>query len=98
LAFALSFLLTYNHNISVLASHPGDPLARWQPAHRIALFANFLQLFKQVGWTFIADRSDGLIMLVRQPPIYKKQLSVFLQIFNILRKKGEINFKIGGLD
>jgi hypothetical protein len=27
-------------------------------------------------------------------PLYKKQLGVFLQIFNILRKKGEINFKI----
>jgi hypothetical protein len=28
-------------------------------------------------------------------PLYKKRLGVFLQIFNILRKKGEINFKIG---
>jgi hypothetical protein len=27
--------------------------------------------------------------------LYKKQLGMFLQIFNILRKKGEINFKIG---
>jgi hypothetical protein len=30
-------------------------------------------------------------------PLYKKQLGLFLQIFNILRKKGEINFKIGGI-
>jgi hypothetical protein len=30
-------------------------------------------------------------------PLYKKQLNMFLQIFNILRKKGEINFKIGGI-
>jgi hypothetical protein len=30
-------------------------------------------------------------------PLYKKQLTVFLQIFNILRKKEEINFKIGGI-
>jgi hypothetical protein len=29
--------------------------------------------------------------------IHKKQLGVFLQIFNILQKKGEINFKIGGI-
>jgi hypothetical protein len=29
--------------------------------------------------------------------LYKKQLAVFLQIFDILRKKGEINFKIGGI-
>jgi hypothetical protein len=29
--------------------------------------------------------------------LYKKQLGVFLQIFNILRKIGEINFKIGGI-
>jgi hypothetical protein len=27
-------------------------------------------------------------------PLDKKQLGVFLQIFNILRKKGDINFKI----
>jgi hypothetical protein len=34
---------------------------------------------------------------VRGTPLHKKQLGVFLQIFNILRKKGEINFKIGGI-
>jgi hypothetical protein len=27
----------------------------------------------------------------------KEQLGVFLQIFNVLRKKGETNFKIGGI-
>jgi hypothetical protein len=31
------------------------------------------------------------------PPLYQKQLGVFLHIFNILRNKGEINFKIGGI-
>jgi hypothetical protein len=30
-------------------------------------------------------------------PLDKKQLGVFLQIFNILRKKGEIDFKINGI-
>jgi hypothetical protein len=30
-------------------------------------------------------------------PLYTKQLGVFLKIFNILGKKGEINFKIGGI-
>jgi hypothetical protein len=30
-------------------------------------------------------------------PRCKKQLGVFLQIFNILRKKGEIDFKIDGI-
>jgi hypothetical protein len=30
-------------------------------------------------------------------PLYKKQLGVFVQIFNILRKKGDINFKLGGI-
>jgi hypothetical protein len=30
-------------------------------------------------------------------PLDKKQLSVFLQIFNILRKKGEVDFKISGV-
>jgi hypothetical protein len=30
-------------------------------------------------------------------PLYKKQLGVFLQIFNILRSKGGINFKIDGI-
>jgi hypothetical protein len=30
-------------------------------------------------------------------PIEKKQLGVFVQIFNIMRKKGEIDFKIGGI-
>jgi hypothetical protein len=30
-------------------------------------------------------------------PLYQKQLGVFLKFFNILRKKGEINFKIGGI-
>jgi hypothetical protein len=30
-------------------------------------------------------------------PLYKKQLGMFLQIINILRKKGEINFKTGGI-
>jgi hypothetical protein len=30
-------------------------------------------------------------------PLYMKQLGVFLQIFNILRKKGEINFRISGI-
>jgi hypothetical protein len=29
--------------------------------------------------------------------LYKKQLGVFLQIFNILRKKGEFNFKVDGI-
>jgi hypothetical protein len=47
-------------------------------------------------------------MLVVQPPyrceapigdtlLYQKQLGVVLKIFNVLRKKGEINFKIGGI-
>jgi hypothetical protein len=30
-------------------------------------------------------------------PLYKKQLGILLQIFNILHKKGEGNFKIGGI-
>jgi hypothetical protein len=29
-------------------------------------------------------------------PLNKKQFGVFLQIFNILRKKGEMNLEIGG--
>jgi hypothetical protein len=29
--------------------------------------------------------------------LYKKQLGAFLQIFKILRKKRELNFKIGGI-
>jgi hypothetical protein len=43
---------------------------------------------------------DGLGNLLQsgfvRPP-YNKQLGAFLEIFNILRKKGEINFKIGGI-
>jgi hypothetical protein len=30
-------------------------------------------------------------------PLYKKQLGVFLQIFSIVRKKGENNFERGGI-
>jgi hypothetical protein len=95
LDFLLSFPFAANHNISILVGHPGDSLARWQSAHRIALFGNFVQLFKQAGWIFIADGPDGRIMFVHQPPyrrfvpigrtpLYKKQLSVLVQIFNIL--------------
>jgi hypothetical protein len=35
--------------------------------------------------------------LIGGTPLYQKQLGVFLQMFNILRKKREINFKIGGI-
>jgi hypothetical protein len=34
---------------------------------------------------------------IRDTPLHKKQFGVFLQIFHILRKKGEVNFKIGGI-
>jgi hypothetical protein len=30
-------------------------------------------------------------------PLYKKQLGVYLQIFNILRKKRDINFEMDGI-
>jgi hypothetical protein len=33
----------------------------------------------------------------RELPLYEKQFGVLLQIFNILRRKGEINFKTGGI-
>jgi hypothetical protein len=42
-------------------------------------------------------KSSSLISILVQPPLCKKQLGVFLQIFDILQKKGEINLKIGGI-
>jgi hypothetical protein len=35
--------------------------------------------------------------LIGGTSLHKKQLGIFLQIFNLLRKKGEINFKIPGI-
>jgi hypothetical protein len=54
------------------------------------------------------DKSQIIWVVLFQPPyrreaptggtpLYQKQFGVFLQIFDILRKKGEINFKRGGI-
>jgi hypothetical protein len=62
------------------------PPAEWTP--ELPLPARQTSLFQP------ACRSEAPIGVT---PLYKKQLRLFLQIFNILRKKREINFKIGGI-
>jgi hypothetical protein len=41
--------------------------------------------------------ADWRFAPIGSTPLYKKQHGAFLQKFNILRKKGEINFKTGGI-
>jgi hypothetical protein len=40
---------------------------------------------------------ENFFSLPSGEPLYQKQFGVFSQIFSILQKKAEINFKIGGI-
>jgi hypothetical protein len=60
------------------------------------------QNFIETVTEFLEEIQPSELEIVCQPPdrrlpLLKKQLGVFLQMFNILRKKGEVNFKRGGI-
>jgi hypothetical protein len=71
---------------------PGFQLHRAQFRGRLWVFLYRVRLAEMLLFSRPIGASP-----IGSTPLYQKQLGVFLQIFNILREKGEINFKIGGI-